>query len=128
MALGASSGLPVGSELARDSDHPVHPDHLALAPAAMRPRHPLALASRIVAALLGGYALATAFTVALGRSLSLPGDDAFHTAALPAFLLYLGAAIWAFYAATATRAWLGVAAPTAVFAVLAWWLRAPSVT
>lgn len=87
-------------------------------------RHRFAVASRALAALVGGYGLATAFTVALGRALALPKEEILNTAALPAFLFYAGAAIWAFYASTAMRAWLGIGLPAAVFTLAAWLLRA----
>ncbi|MDF3057047.1 MAG: hypothetical protein K0R17_1262 [Rariglobus sp.] len=87
-------------------------------------RHRFAVASRALAALVGGYGLATAFTVALGRALELPKEEVVNTAALPAFLLYAGAAVWAFYASNATRAWLGIGLPAAVLALVAWLLRA----
>jgi hypothetical protein len=89
-------------------------------------RHRCAVASRALAALLGGYALITAFIVAFARMLDLPGTDAINVAATPCFLLYLGAAMWAFYAATATRAWIGICAPAVVFALLAWLLASPA--
>jgi hypothetical protein len=86
-------------------------------------RHRFAVASRALAALVGGYGLATAFTVALGRALALPKEEIVTTAALPAFLFYAGAAVWAFYASTAARAWLGIGLPAAAFALVAWLLR-----
>lgn len=89
-------------------------------------RHRFAVASRALAALLGGYALVTAFIVAFARALDLSGSDGVNVAALPCFLLYLGAALWAFYAATATRAWIGIGAPAVVFALVAWLLASPA--
>lgn len=86
-------------------------------------RHRLAVASRVFAALLGGYALATATTVALARVISAPRDELLQTAALPSFLVYVAAAVWAFSASTPTRAWLGIALPALVLALLAWLLR-----
>lgn len=87
-------------------------------------RHRFAVASRALAALVGGYGLATAFTVALGRALELPKEEIVNTAALPAFLWYAGAAVWAFYASTSARAWLGIGLPAAVLTLAAWLLRA----
>lgn len=86
-------------------------------------RHRIAVASRALAALVGGYGLATAFTVALGRALSLPKEEILNTAALPAFLLYAGAAVWAFYASSAVRAWLGIGLPAVILSLIAWLLR-----
>jgi hypothetical protein len=87
-------------------------------------RHRLAVASRVGAALLGGYGLVVAFAVAFARVVHLPAGEALNTAALPAFLLYPAAAVWAFYASTATRAWLGIGLLAIAFAALAWLLGA----
>jgi hypothetical protein len=91
-------------------------------------RHRFAVASRALAALVGGYGLATAFTVAFGRALALPKEEIVTTAALPAFLFYAGSAVWAFYASSATRAWLGIGLPAAVFALVAWLLHTAPAT
>lgn len=76
------------------------------------------VASRVGAAALGGYALAYASTACLTVLLPLPKTEAVLTAAMLSFLLYAGAIIWAFAAATPWRAWLGLLAPTAVLAAI----------
>ncbi|MFY4729327.1 DUF3649 domain-containing protein [Nitrospira sp. BLG_2] len=75
--------------------------------------------SRVGAAALGGYALAYAFTACLTLLLPLPKTEAILTAAMLSFLLYAGAIIWAFAAATPWRAWIGLLVPAGVFAAIA---------
>lgn len=77
------------------------------------------VASRVGAAALGGYALTYAATACLTLLLPLRKTEAILTAAMLSFLLYAGAIIWAFAAATPWRAWLGLLAPTAVFTAIA---------
>lgn len=82
----------------------------------------LALASRIIAALLGGYALAALTSVA---TLALPMDrsEAVLTGMMLSFMVYAGAVIWVFAVQTAIRAWggLGVAALPLMLAALSVW-------
>lgn len=77
-----------------------------------------ALASRIVAALFGGYGLAALASVA---ALALPLDrpQAVLTGMQASFLVYAVAVIWVFAARSAWRAWSGlliVAVPLALAA------------
>ena len=66
-----------------------------------------ALVSRIVAALLGGYALAALTSLA---ALALPIDKAqgVLTGMLLSFVVYAGAVVWVFAARSALRAWAGL--------------------
>lgn len=70
---------------------------------------PISIVMRILAALVGGYALAALFSVA---TLALPMRPA--EAALlgmtGSFLLYTGAVIWVFASRSACYAWLGLCA------------------
>lgn len=79
-----------------------------------------AVASRVAAAVLGGYAFATALGVFLSRTLPLPRADAVLAMTLASFAIYTAAVIFVFAARTATRAWLGLAVPTLVLAALSW--------
>jgi hypothetical protein len=81
-----------------------------------------AVASRAVAAALGGYALATLASIALAGVLPLPRAEAVLTATMASFALYAAAIVWAFAARTAARAWLGILLPGALAGALAWWL------
>ena len=70
------------------------------------------MASRVLAALAGGYALAALASVAL--SLGLPPlagtarSEAVLAGTLWSFVVYVVAVIWAFVARTAWRAWAGL--------------------
>ena len=76
-------------------------------------RYRLAITSRALAATAGGYALAAAFTAALSLALAqaMPRVEAVLTATMLAWLVYAGAAGWAFYARTAWGAWGGTLLP-----------------
>ena len=68
------------------------------------------LLSRILAAVLGGYALAALFslaTLALPDRWASPAEKVLWGMQL-SFLWYCGAVIWVFAARSATRAWLGL--------------------
>lgn len=66
------------------------------------------IASRSLAAILGGYALAA--TVAAGCAVLLPGGRAEAALAgmLVGFAVYAGVAIWVFAAASSWRGWGGL--------------------
>ena len=83
----------------------------------------LAVASRVVAAALGGYALASAATVLLALIWPGPRSEALLWASMLSFAIYSVVVIWVFVARTATRAWIGVVSITAVLAALAWLLK-----
>ena len=72
-----------------------------------RPGIWLPLTSRIIAALLGGYALAALTSVA---TLALPMDrgEAVLAGMMLSFVVYAGAVVWVFAVSTATRAWAGL--------------------
>lgn len=76
-------------------------------------RYRLAITSRTVAAIAGGYALAAGFTaaVSLGLAQFMPRVEAVLTATMLAWLAYAMAAGWAFYARTAWGAWGGTLLP-----------------
>jgi hypothetical protein len=85
-------------------------------------RYRLAVASRALAAIGGGYAL-SAFASALLASL-LPQSrvEATITATMLSLIIFCCAVLWVFAARNAWRAWTGIVVPTAVCA-LAMWLR-----
>ena len=85
-------------------------------------RYRLGVASRAIAAILGGYALAAASTAVLSLVLPLPRVDAVMTATLLSFTVYVFAAIWVFAARDALRAWLGIGVPTVVMGLGLWLL------
>jgi hypothetical protein len=79
----------------------------------------LDIASRVGAAVVGGYALAAA--VALGAT-ALPGPraEAVQIGIMLGFLAYAAATIWAFAARSAIGAWAGLIGPAAVLALIGW--------
>lgn len=83
-----------------------------------------AVASRAVAAVVGGYAFAAVAGVFLARVLPMPRADAVLAMTLASFAIYAAAAIWVFAARTAVRAWLGLLVPTLVLGAASWWLGA----
>ncbi|WP_429303830.1 DUF3649 domain-containing protein [Paraburkholderia sp. GAS199] len=74
--------------------------------------------ARIVAAVLGGYALAALSSVA-ALVLPLARSEAVIVGLLASFAVYAGAVVWVFAARSATRAWLGLIAAALMFACLA---------
>lgn len=86
-------------------------------------RYRLAVASRALAAIFGGYALTAAAQACLAALLPLPRADAVIWAMLVAFALYAVAILWVFYARSAARAWLGMVVPAAALAGVFWLVR-----
>lgn len=84
-------------------------------------RYRLGIASRVLAASVGGYAVAAlgaaAVTLALVRLGGAARADAVLWASLASFALYTGAAIGVFAARSAGRAWAGLAVAGLVAAV-----------
>lgn len=73
--------------------------------------------SRCLAAVLGGYALATTLSVAIVAiwALGVGGmarSDAVLLAMQLSFVVYVGAVMWAFAARSARSAWTGLGLPT----------------
>ncbi len=78
----------------------------------------LAVASRTLAASFGGYGLASLAAAACAVSLSMARSDAVLTGMMVGLVVQVSAAIWAFAARTALRAWLGLAAPGVALGLL----------
>ncbi|MDH0746208.1 DUF3649 domain-containing protein [Pseudomonas sp. GD03842] len=68
----------------------------------------LAVASRVVAALIGGYLLAALASVCMAQFLPLPRAEAAVLSMTLSFLVYLPAVLWCFACRTAWRAWYGL--------------------
>ncbi len=81
---------------------------------------PWSVASRIAAAVLGGYVLTTLAGIAMGGLLPTERAEAVLAATLLGFVIYAAAVVWVFAAGSARRAWLGLLLPTALAGVLAW--------
>lgn len=82
----------------------------------------LSVASRIAAAVIGGYALASAFSSLLALTLPMRQHEATLMALVLSFLWYAIAVMWVFHARSVTRAWIGMVVPAAVLALLCWLL------
>lgn len=83
------------------------------------PAYRWSVASRILAAVVGGYALASSVTVLLALVWPLPKAQALLAATMLSFALYAVIVIWVFTTRSATRAWLGLITATALVAALA---------
>lgn len=78
------------------------------------PHHTLGVASRVVAATAGSYALAAVASLWLEHLLPYGPRPAALTANMVFFLVYGGAVVWVFAAASAWRAWAWIAGPALV--------------
>lgn len=77
------------------------------------------LISRIVAALFGGYALASLASVA-ALVLPISKPQAVLTGMLASFAIYAGAVIWVFAVRSAWKAWTGLIAVAVPLSWAAW--------
>ncbi len=71
-------------------------------------RYRLGVASRVLAALFGGYAVAVLAAIALAMALPLSREEASTVGALVGLLAVPVAAMGCFWARSAARAWIGV--------------------
>lgn len=78
----------------------------------------LAVTSRIVAALFGGYLIAALTSVCITQWMPMPRADAVVTGMMLSFVAYLLAVIWCFACRTAWRAWAGILLPAAILAAV----------
>lgn len=94
-------------------------------------RYRLSVASRVLAALLGGYAVAALISAALTVLLLQTGmatrPQAVVWTSLLSFALYAAAAIWVFATHSATRAWALLCAVATLCALPLWlWPLGPA--
>lgn len=76
------------------------------------------VASRVAAAALGGYALASLASASLSLAVPLDKRDAVQLGVMVGFLLHTGAVLWAFSTRRARSAWWGLGLATLPFLVL----------
>jgi hypothetical protein len=84
---------------------------LRVASAGSHKMHRLSVASRILAAAAGGYALASLMTIAVPLLLPVFGANQAQSllmTSLLSFPMYAGVVMAVFHARTATRAWIGL--------------------
>jgi hypothetical protein len=80
---------------------------------------PWSIAARVLAALIGGYALAYGFTAFFSVYLPLARPDRVSFAGMLCFAVWTAAAIYAFAARSALRAWLWLAGLSVVLCLTA---------
>ncbi|WP_095077727.1 DUF3649 domain-containing protein [Pseudomonas sp. Irchel s3h17] len=78
----------------------------------------MAVTSRVLAALLGGYILAALASICMGLWLPMPRAEAVLSGMMTSFLVYLVAVLWCFACRSAWQAWSGVMVPSLVLAAL----------
>ncbi len=81
--------------------------------------------SRILAAILGGYAVAISSSLLISQLLMLVIDkyQAIHIGLLLTFLVYACAAMWVFSVKTAPKAWLNLISLNLALLLSAWLLE-----
>ncbi|MCC4603204.1 DUF3649 domain-containing protein [Xanthomonas campestris pv. badrii] len=83
----------------------------------------LGVLSRTLAAIFGGYALASATNLVLALVLPMPRSEAVLTSMLLGIVVCACAPLWAFATASLWRAWAGIVVPAALLFALAAWLQ-----
>ena len=78
----------------------------------------LAVASRVLAAVFGGYLVAALASVSLSLWLPVSRAEAVVIGMMTSFLVYLLAVIWCFACSSAWRAWFGVMVPGLMLAAV----------
>ncbi|POF42699.1 hypothetical protein B0D71_07285 [Pseudomonas laurylsulfativorans] len=78
----------------------------------------LAVASRVLAAVFGGYLIAALTSVSLSLWLPVARAEAVVIGMMTSFLVYLLAVIWCFACCSAWRAWFGLMVPGLMLATL----------
>lgn len=68
----------------------------------------LAVLSRVVAAMLGGYIVTNMYAIVLSKLLPMPRAEAVGTALLSSFAIYAAIAMWVFAVRSASKAWGGL--------------------
>jgi hypothetical protein len=85
----------------------------------------LAVTSRVLAAVLGGYIVAALASISLSSWLPMARAEAVVTGMMSSFLAYLIAVLWCFACRSAWRAWVGLIVASLVLAAvsgLAYWI------
>ncbi|MFJ3368782.1 DUF3649 domain-containing protein [Pseudomonas sp. NPDC086251] len=85
----------------------------------------LAVTSRVLAAVLGGYLVSALASVSLTMWLPMARAEAVVSGMMSSFLVYLVAVLWCFACRTAWQAWIGLMVPSLVLAAvsgLAYWM------
>lgn len=83
-------------------------------------RYRWSVASRVLAAVIGGYSLTSAATVLLALVWPLPQADAILAATMLSFILYVGILVWIFSVKRLQTIWLGLFIMTVICLGLSW--------
>ncbi len=78
----------------------------------------LAVTSRVLAAVVGGYVVAALASVSVTLWLPMPRAEAVVTGMMISFLVYLCAVLWCFACRSASQAWYGLMVPALVLAAV----------
>ncbi|MCB5185766.1 DUF3649 domain-containing protein [Methylobacillus gramineus] len=80
------------------------------------------VASRILAAVVVGYALASAISILLALIWPIPKAEAVLASTMLSFAIYAAVVLWVFATKSVLRAWIGLLIPLAIISLLCWWL------
>ncbi|HEY4369153.1 MAG TPA: DUF3649 domain-containing protein [Steroidobacteraceae bacterium] len=80
----------------------------------------LEVASRVLAAIVGGYVLASLATAVLAVVLPMPRAEATLTATMLSFAIYACIVLWVFATRSVWRVWAGVVVPAVALNALLW--------
>ncbi|CCF68236.1 putative uncharacterized protein [Xanthomonas citri pv. punicae str. LMG 859] len=83
----------------------------------------LGVLARTLAAIFGGYALASTTNLLLALVLPMPRSEAVLSSMLIGIVVRACAPLWAFATASVWRAWAGIAVPATLMFALAAWLQ-----
>ncbi len=89
-------------------------------------RHATSVSQRVVAAILGGYALAAVSATFFSYILPTARAEAAMSGLLLSFAVYAAAILWAFGARSISRMWIGLGLPTIGFGSLVVFLKLAS--
>ncbi|MFT4176077.1 MAG: DUF3649 domain-containing protein [Luteolibacter sp.] len=78
------------------------------------------MASRILAAIFGGYLLASGIAASLPLVLPMRPENAVPAASMLGYLGYAAAVLWAFSCRKAWQAWLGILVPAGICLLVVW--------
>ena len=85
----------------------------------------LAVTSRVLAAVVGGYLMASLAAICLALWMPTSRADAVITGMMSSFVFYLLAVLWCFACRSAWQAWYGLIVPALVLAAVsgvAYWM------
>jgi len=88
-----------------------------------QPHYRLLVLSRIIAAVVGGYAFSTVMILVMTYLLPLSQKDALMLSTMLSYIIYLLAIIWVFAVKTVRTAWIGISAATGLLGALAYLLH-----